>query len=98
MIQKRHCASTLATARAESNAPAGEIQKRVPQHRLENRPLPARPAAEAVRGLDAGRPNPRFDPCRLVRQVKQFGGYAAENSFTCRTSRQGSMGSAGVRG
>jgi hypothetical protein len=31
------------------------------------------------------------DPCRLVRQVKQFGGLSErENFFTCRTSRQGS--------
>ena len=41
-----------------------------------SRPLPARPAGEAVRQLEAGRPTiPVFpDPCRLVRQVKQFDG------------------------
>ena len=38
-------------------------------------PLPARPAGEAVRRLArAARPILFPDPCRLVRQVKQFGG------------------------
>jgi hypothetical protein len=36
----------------------------------------------------------RLDPCRLVRQVKQFqqpGRSQPTNSFTCRASRQGSV-------
>ena len=58
-----------------------------------SRPLPARPADEAVRGLEWRCSFP-FDPCRLARQVKQFGRLPVRpshaNSFTCRTSRQGS--------
>ncbi len=37
------------------------------------RPLPACPAGEAVRRLEKSPPS-AFDPCRLVRQVKQFAG------------------------
>ena len=39
-----------------------------------SRPLPAGPAGEGVRWLEfAGQQRP-LDPCRLVRQVKEFGG------------------------
>ena len=63
-------------------------------------PLPACPAGEAVGRLER-LVHLVFDPCRLVRQVKQLGGSLISsggqeswrkppNCFTCRTSRQGS--------
>src|SRR5688572_16229342 len=39
------------------------------------RPLPARPAGEGVRQARSGGTAHFPDPCRLARQVKQFGGY-----------------------
>src|SRR5437016_2747388 len=52
--------------------PAGEAVRQLGcDASLSSRPLPARLAGEAVRQLGAEcRPFP--DPCRLVRQVKQF--------------------------
>jgi len=38
-------------------------------------PLPARPAGEGVRELDANT-TLADDPCRLVRQVKEFDGWS----------------------
>ncbi len=38
----------------------------------EVRPLPARPAGEAVQRLELLNRGFALDPCRLVRQVKQF--------------------------
>ena len=72
------------------------------RHKRDGRPLPACPAGEAVWLANRACVSPSLsDPCRLARQVKQFGWLprlappSCPNCFTCRASRQGSEGVGG---
>jgi hypothetical protein len=56
------------------------------------RPLPACPAGETVRRLESVVRRPRGDPCRLVRQVKQFGGFLVQDQRTYCGTPAGSSG------